>query len=238
MKRFLFFLLPVAFALMMTAAAAPASVAAAEGEPPTDGYAVINTRTAVFYESPDENTPLFILPYTYYVRVCGAEGEFTAVEYAADRAPYRTVTGFCLTEQLTFVDYTPRTPFLEQTVEITYSAPDSGGAGSSSLLTVKKQAAFYGHRYINGQLYYYVLCDGEFGRIAADKLPDYPANTEYEEYLASLPPEEQTGAGADGGLSPAAIAAICVGCAGAVAIAVLVARGKRTRTYDPERAEF
>lgn len=235
MKHFLLLLLPLA----LCALSVPSEAAAASPGPSDGGYAVINARDVGFFEQPDENTLLFLLPYTYYVRVCGTEGDFTAVEYAADRAPYAALTGYCRTDELTFVDYVPRVPYLEQAMEITYSVQDNGGAGTSSLLTVKKQAAFYGHRYLNGQLYCYVLCDGEFGRVAAERLPDYPLNTEYEDYLASLPPEQANGAeNGEGGLSAAAIVAICVGCVAVVAIAVFVARGKRPPAYDPERAEF
>ena len=62
------------------------------------------------YAEENEESGLFLLPYTYYVRVVERGEPFSAVVYGTDEAPYRAVKGYCKTELLTFVGFVPSAP--------------------------------------------------------------------------------------------------------------------------------
>ena len=201
------------------------------------GYAVADAPDVWLYEDADGTTPLFILPYTYYVRVLSSEGEFSRVEYAADREPYRAIQGYCRTETLTPVNFLPENPYLRYILEINYTISDMGGVGSADLVSFTREVAYYGHFYENGQLYFYVRyrADGiyQFGRLPYGHELDYERNTDYLDAVFS--PE---GGGGEPALSAVAIALICVGSVAAVAIAVFVLRGRKPAVQEPESAEF
>lgn len=230
MKRLLFLLAPLA--LFLSALPLPAARASAATY---DRYAVIYKQNVALFEQPDESTALFVLPYTYFVRILGADGAFTRVEYGSERAPYTAVTGYCRTDDLTPVSFVPQQPYLEYAYRAVFTREDPGGAGSPELVTYTKEAAYYGEVQKNGCLYYYVFCDGKFLLSPEKSSLDYTLNTEYKDYLANVP--AAVAGGADG-LSAGAIAGICVACVAAVAVAVFVAHGKRAPSYDPGRAEF
>lgn len=227
MKKFLFVLLPMmVLCALPFAFARPAVPRSASAE--TDGqYAAVNKSNVFFYEYPDESAPLFVLPYTYFVRILGREGDFLHVKYAA-------AEGYCLASEVVTVNFAPHVPFLEKTVDFVYTLDDPGRAGDEDLLTVTRTYDYYGHLYENGCLYYCVLADGELRRVPAERLLDYELSTEYADYVAATAEAERT----SGGLSAAAIVGICVASVAAVGVAALVARGKRPPAYDPDRAEF
>ncbi len=230
MKKLLFVLLPmlVLCALVFTFAPLPeAGVVSADGADGAGQYAAVNKNNVYFYGQPDESAPLFVLPYTYFVRILAREGEFVRVQYAA-------AEGYCRASDVVAVSFVPHVPFLEKTVDFVYTLDDPGKAGAEELLSVTRTYDYYGHIYENGCLYYCVLADGDLKRIPAKKLLDYELNTEYSDYVAALPAAAEE----EGGLSAAAIVGICVGCVAAVGVAVLVARGKRPPAYDPDKAEF
>ena len=224
MKRTLLFLPLLCLCALFICVFPRGGTVSAETEPK---YAVVNESDVLFYERADRSTALFVLPYTYFVRILATDGEFLRVQYAS-------AEGYCLASDVIAVDFTPVTPYLVRTVDFLYKIDDPGKAGSEEMLTITRTFDYYGHIYENGYLYYYVLADGAFKRIPAERLLDYQLNREYEQYVAvSAEAERETG-----GLSAAAIVAICVACVAAVSVAVLVARGKRPPAYDPDKAEF
>ena len=216
---------------MMLFAPARASVSAASSD-----YAVCERDDVYLYASP-EGEKLFAVPRTYFVRILEREGEFSLVEYGADRAPYAPVRGYCRSAELTPVRFTPTRPYLEYLLEVSYTREDAGGLGTPELHEMKLTVAYYGAVHENGQLYYYVryYMGGEyrFGRIAYDEVLAFEPTTEY---LTAVSGEAEEGAG--GALSAAEIVAICLACVAAVAVAVFVARGKRPPVPDAEQEVF
>ncbi len=236
MKRSFLLLAPFVLLALCSLLLFPAqSLASAAAENGENGYAAVVRRDAALLSEPDGD-PLFVLPYTYFVRILGKEGGYYRVRYAEDRRPYQAVEGYCAEDGLAPVPFLPQTPYLERSVEFVYAIDDPGGAADRELLSVTRTFPYYGYLYDNGCLYYCVLDGGTLKRIPADGPLDYEENGEYADYVASLPAggEEED----EGGLSAAAIAGICVACAAAVGVAALAARGKRPPAADPERAEF
>lgn len=192
-------------------------------------YAVAADGNVWFYSRADENSRLFRIPYTYYVRVT-AEGEpYAAVEYSEDMGQYRKLSGYCRTDALTFVDFIPERPFLFKEITLLYTLPQADALGGGKFSETERTFVYYGSRDEDGKLYYYVGADGEFDYVPAEGELSYDLNTDY---LPS-PSAEET----ESGLSPAGIAAICIACAAAVAVAVFVLRGKRPHP-EAERADF
>ena len=224
MKRLLY--LPLAALLLMIFLGSPAVTASAAEE---TAYAVAAQPDVWFYASEDESSALFLLPYTYYVKVIRRGEEFSYVEYLTDEPPYKKISGYCRTDKLVFVDYVPARPYLRREVTLSYSLPQSGTL-SGSFSTVEKSFLYYGHRYEGTQLYYYVLSGDTFGYVPADRELEYDLNTDYLDYLASVDAAGKAG----GALSPAAIAVICIACVAAVAIAVFVVRGKKPPVFEEQ----
>lgn len=216
MKRSIVFLLALALFLL------PARTTNAAAQ--SDSYAVA-VGDVWFYASADEETRLFLLPETYYVRILD-EGElFCTVEYQADDAPYKKLLGYCRTDALTFVDFVPVRPYLRKQITVTYTLPDAGGLGSQDFITSERTFVYYGNRYENGQLYLYVLSGDTFGYLPADAPPEYEHN---DDYLQDTSAVEETPPAAQGE-SPGAvqIAVIVLACVAAVAVAVILLRGRK-----------
>ncbi len=233
MKRFIPFFLALIFAL-----AAPCPVLPAQAEEGAQ-YAVAAERDVWFYKDANEESGLFILPYTYYVSVVSEGEPFCAVEYLDDTPPYRKITGYCKRDRLTFVDFTPARPYLRRQITVTYTLPDfpSNPAGSGAIGTVEKTFLFYGTYFSGTARYHYVYADGKFDYVPAAEEITYDLNTDYlsPSSGSALPPQEQTAP-----LSAGQIAALCILAVAVVAAAAFILRGRRKSPPLPEeeRSEF
>ncbi len=176
-----------------------------------------------FYTSADENAKLFLLPETYYVRVLDSAEEFCTVEYQTDDAPYKKILGYCRTDALTFVDFTPARPYLRKQITVTYTLPEAGDLGSEDFTSVERTYVYYGDRYEGDQLYLYVLLEDTFGYLPADEVPAFERNTDYLQNVSGeAPPETE-----DGSANALQIVVIVLACVAAIAVAVILLRGKR-----------
>jgi len=230
MKRFISYLF-IVFCVALAAVCVPSASVTARAEGAR--YAVAAERNVWFYSDESEGSGLFVLPYTYYVKVI-SEGElFCAVEYLYDSQPYKKLRGYCKKSALTFVDFVPVRPYLLREVTVSYTLPnDYGALGNGNFGTVERTFVYYGHRYEQDRLYFYVARDGVFDYIPAEAELDYELNVDY------LPPPEENKPEASGGLGAVQVAVICAVCAAAVAIAVLVMRGKRPSAESHEVSDF
>ncbi|MDE7158558.1 MAG: hypothetical protein K2N74_03190 [Clostridiales bacterium] len=215
----------------------PLSVPRAQVQARAEGerYAVAAERNVWFYSEASEGTGLFILPYTYYVKVV-SEGEvFCAVEYLYDSLPYRKLRGYCKKSALTFVDFVPVRPGLLREVTISYNLPAEYGAlGNGNFKHIEQTFVYYGHRYEQNSLYFYVAKDGIFDYVPATEELTYELNTDY----LPPPPEENEPTAETGGISTVHVVVICLVCAAAVVIAVSVMRGKRPSAEPREASDF
>lgn len=224
MKRIILFLL-----IAMSILSPTAVTARADGETPAELYAVADSREVYFYSEPKESSGLFILPYTYYVKVISLGDPFCRVEYLDDTAPYRKITGYCKKSEITFVDFTPARPFLRREITVRYSLDNNRPAiGTGTFDSVEVNYLYYGSYRAGTSLFHYVYANGEFGYVPADEEILYDLNTDYlEQVSATLPPVQEDPA-ATSSLSAVQITVICVLCVAVVGIAAFVLRGKRT----------
>ena len=193
-KQFLSALLCVLCAssyFIFTAAfsAAPfSSVRAAAAEDDTS-YACALAHDIYLYAEKNEQSGLFCIPYTYYVKVLSEEGDYCYVQYSEDAAPYTAIYGYCRTEQLHFVDFVPERPFLFYPIEVTYTLSAGGTfpAGDNVFSEVTLTYAYYGEYTVGSSLYWYVALDGERGYLPKTHDISYDLNTDFE---GTMPEEE------------------------------------------------
>ena len=207
--------------------AAPLS-AAAEGS----GEYAVALGEVWFYASADEEEKRFLLPETYYVRVLERGETYCTVEYLTDDAPYKKLLGYCRTDALTFVDFVPERPYLRRQITVTYALPQTGDLGTEDFLTVQRTFVYYGDRYEEDGLYLYVLSYNEFGYIPAEAPPDFERNTDYLTAVSGSTQEPDPGAD---GANAVQIVVIVLACVAALAVALILLRGKKA---PQEKQEF
>ena len=193
-------------------------------------YAVAETADVWFYKSENEEDKLFCIPRTYYVKIVSRGDRFSLCEYLKDNTPYRKVLGYCLTNSLTFVDFIPQRPYLYREVTVEYVLPGAA-LGDGAFAGKQETFVYYGTRYENGQLYFYVGKDGVFDYIPATEELTFDLNTDY------LPePEAPVASGKSSeSLSAVQIVLITLAAVAVLVVSVFVARGKKPA--PPERDE-
>ena len=237
-----FLSISAALLALLCALLAPVSTISAHADQndaqPQELYAVAAERDIYLYSAADEKTGLFILPYTYYVKVLSLGDPFCRVEYLDDTPPYQKVTGYCKKESLTFVDFVPARPFLRREITVTYTLPNKPTfSPSDGLLTVEVSYLFYGTYTVGSAEYFYVYGNGEFGYLPATEEITYDLNTDYLTAVSS-PSGDENGQPAEKkeGLSGLQIFFLCALCVSAVAIALFVLHGKKS-AFSSEREE-
>lgn len=209
----------------------------------SDLYAVAAQSDVWFYAAENEDTGLFLLPYTYYVKVLRRGGLYSAVQYLDDAAPYKAITGYCKTDALTFVDFVPQRPYLRREITVSYRVENAAGPlmGKGTFDKVEKSFIYYGTSYLGTARYFYVYADGMFDYVPATQEVLYDLNTDY---LQASSGEVDEGAGGGEieepkeGLSGTQIVIICVAAAALIVIALFVLRGKRSSPAPQEFPEF
>ncbi len=149
-------------------------------------YACALSYDVYFYAAADENSGLFCIPYTYYVKILSAGEEYCYVQYSADEAPYTALYGYCRTDKLYFVDFVPERPFLFYPLEVTYSLEGSSSfpTGDNIFSDVTLTYAYYGDYTVGTSTYWYVALESETGYLPKTMELSYELNTDYE---ASMP---------------------------------------------------
>ena len=207
-----------------------------------DLYAVAAQRNVWLYAQENEDSGLFILPYTYYVKILRRGSVFCAVQYLDDTAPYRSVIGYCRTEELTFVDFIPVRPYLRREITVTYTVESPTGSllGKGAFDRLEKTFVYYGMSYSGTAKFFYVYADGVFDYVPATQEVVYDLNTDY---LAPAAGGVEDGGSSSElpqeGLSGLQIAVICIAAVAVAAIALFVLRGKRpVSSQQQEFSEF
>ena len=200
------------------------SRAKADGE---TEYACILEDDVYFYKTESHGSGLFTLPKTYYVRVLSVGEPFTKVEYQTDGERTQTLSGYCLTEDLTFVDYTPVNPYLYATFEVIYRA-ENADHNDELLDKLSFTCAYYGDYYIGSKEYAYVLRDGEYTYVPKPSNFKYKENAEYEEWLSS----NGGTSSANGSGDPIRIGVLAVLCLLVPLLAAILIKKTKPQTYD------
>ncbi len=197
-------------------------------------YACILSDNTYFYESETDRSGLFILPKTYFVKVLESQTDYTKVEYLADGSNTRKIVGYCKTSELTFVDYTPKTPYLYSLFNVTYSI--DGVKGAPFLTEITLSCAYYGNYMIGSETYCYVLQGDHFGYVPLPENFSFPRNEEYYENLLDDEPSEPTnGKPEEKSSSPAQTAILVLLCVLIPVLAALIVRSpRRPSSYESE----
>ncbi|MBQ8374908.1 MAG: hypothetical protein IJX98_04965 [Clostridia bacterium] len=233
MKKFLFAVFPLFYFILLCVfplAVNEKSAASAEGE----SYACILEDDVYFYSAESESSGLFVLPKTYYVKILLVAQPFTKVEYLTDGANTQRLVGYCKTDKLTFVDYTPQIPYLYYLFEVTYTAENSA-AEDDFLNKITVTCTYYGDYYIGSKTYAYVLQNGSFGYVPKPDGFSYPKSAEHEnktQISDGDSPQEEPASGGNG----AQIAILIVLCLLVPILAALVVRSSKKQPYDFEES--
>ena len=240
MKKLLFSLftaLVYLFLFCVSTRPCPVLTAKATSDLPTAVYACVLNDDTYLYATKIEKSGLFVLPQTYYVKALSTDADFCKVEYLTDGATTKKLTGYCKTSELTFVDYTPQTPYFYYSFDLTYYI-DADSKDSPLLDKITIPCAYYGSYKIGATTYCYVLRDNDFGYVP---LPDdfvFTKNTEYETYnqAQSSKPDEPTDAPATQTPSenPVQIAIIVLLCLLIPILAALILRQPKKSLYEWE----
>ena len=202
-------------------------------------YAVAPDTNVWFYSAESEDTRLFLLPETYYVRVLYSGDTFSVVEYLVNDSPYRKVMGYCRTAALCFVDFIPARPFLRKQITVSYTLSGSGIAPGYEFSSVERTFVYYGNRYDHGQLYFYVLEGDTFGYIPADAPLDFERNDDWLTVPSGPSQSTDDPPMSKEGPSALQIVLLCIVSAAALIAAFLVLRGKKPAPpAESDRGEF
>lgn len=150
----------------------------------SDSYACILSDETFLYPAEEEKDALFLIPKTYYVKVVERGEEYSLVEYGSGTPAFPTLSGYCKTEELTFVDYTPARPYPQAEIRLTYTLED---ALPSSLSTFSVTASYYGDYAVGSTLYCYVYAGDNFGYVVR---PDFTLEQNTDYLPSSNPPKQ------------------------------------------------
>ncbi len=238
----------VGILLLFTACLSPATLYRANAQTPTSqspstpiphagDYACVLRQDAFFYDSPNENRGLFLLPATYYVKLLDYGAEYSRVEYLYDDSQTKKLVGYVKTTHLTFVEYLPKRPYFQYTFEISYKIENGPLHTSDILNELIITCAYYGDYRIGSQTYCYVLRGDSFGYVPKPASLTIPENTEYAEFVASQnasSSQEEESPSAKDSASPAQIAILIALCLLVPVLAALILKPPRRPPYETD----
>ncbi len=199
-------------------------------------YACVCNDDTFFYSARDEKRGLFLLPKTYFVKVLSTDGEYTKIEYLYDEQYCQKLTGYAKTDELTFVDYVPETPYLYHLFEVRYTIEDAFSAGDDFLNQITVTCAYYGDYRIGSKTYCYVLRGDSFGYIPKPDDFSYAESTEYADRLAQaepMPPAAEDNTQGES-MPPAQIAILVTLCLLVPVLAALILKPPRRAPYETD----
>ena len=237
MKKFI--LTVLTFFLGVFTVFSPSAALQAQAEE-TDVYACIRSPEVYLYEKENSSSGLFILPYTYYVKILAEGVDYCYVQYQTDNAPYKAVYGYCKTDELTFVDFVPQRPYLSYAVDATYVLEGAGNAfvGDSVLSSVTLTYAYYGDYTVGSSTYRYVTLDGKQGYLPKTGEISYELNTEYEQHAPAADNPQDTPAASTGNLPVAQIVLFARLALLAVGFVYYLLRPKREEPHSPVADDY
>ena len=207
---------------------------------PTQGTYACILYESFFYSAPNDNSGLFLLPKTYYVRLLEYGMEYCKIEYLTEDAYTKRLVGYAKTSELTFVDYVPKRPYLYHYFEVTYRIEDVEKPNSAFLDQIVMTCAYYGDYKVGSKTYCYVLRDTQLGYVTKPASLYYEENTEYAEYLehlqasASAPNEEELQNPQKSSVPPLHVAILIALCLLVPLLAALILKPPRRPPYETD----
>lgn len=202
----------------------------------TVAFACVLTDDCYFYAEKNETRGLFLLPKTYFVKIVERDGEFTQIEYLTDGENTKKVRGYAKTDLLTFVDFTPKNPYLYHTFDVRYVVDGSTPIDSSFIGSITLRCTYYGDYTVGTNTYCYILRDGVFGYVPKPLDFSYAENTEYAEHLSSRPPPTSStlSPNESEAMSPAQIAVLIALCLLVPTLAALILKPPKRLPYETD----
>lgn len=239
MKKFISWTLAVLFSIAASFAATPRAPTAhaqdLSSAATVGGYACIRSPSVYFYASKNEDSGLFLLPESYFVKILETSDDYCKIEYLYDDAYVKKLVGYARTEQLTFVDFTPKRPYLYHLFPLRYTLDGAiGGDGFLDDLTVT--CAYYGDYIVGSKLYCYVLQGESFGYVPKPTDLTYERNTEYAAHVATQTPSDSSENEESSSSSPnaATVAILIALCLLVPILAALILRPPRRPPYETD----
>ncbi len=200
-------------------------------------YAYIHADNAYFYTAQNENSGLFVLPKTYFVKLLSTQSDYCRIEYLYDSEYTQKLTGYAKTSDITPVDFIPNEPYLYFLFDARYTVDGSSAEEDGFLDQITLTCAYYGDYPIGSKTYCYVLREGSFGYIPKPVDLCYAENHEYADYQNSLSaPVDTPDAAEEGaeGMSAAQIALLITLCLLVPLLAALVLKSAKKHPYDTD----
>ena len=200
------------------------------------GYACICTDTAYFYTTKHNDSGLFLLPESYFVKILETGETYCKIEYLYDDTHVQKLIGYARTDQLTFVDYVPDRPYLYCLFNLRYTLEDSFN-GNGFLDDITVLCAYYGDYTVGSKTYCYVLQGDEFGYVPKPNDLVVEKSTEYADRLAASKPPTEDNAPTDNSATqsnPAQIAILVALCLLVPILAALILKPPRRPPYESE----
>jgi hypothetical protein len=206
-----------------------------QSDAPFGSYACILSDDVYFYSTADTRRGLFLLPKTYYVKLLDYQSDFCRVEYLYDDVFTKKLTGYVQTDQLTFVDYVPKRPYLHYVFDVKYQIDDKQMNDSAFLNQITMSCAYYGDFRIGSETYCYVLRGDVFGYVPKPLNLAYEENTEYADRTTQpdTPAVEQPTTTPTSS-SPAQIAILVTLCLLVPVLAAFILKPSKRPTFDPD----
>ena len=202
-----------------------------------DTYARVTQAQVYLYEKPEQDSGLFILPETYFVRITGEAGDYYSVEYMSGVQNRTAVRGYCLRSDVERVDYVPETPFLVYDTTVTFRT--SEGLPDGFFTEYDVTAAFYGTFSYGSSTCCFVELDGRFGYVPASSCDPlaYPPNTEHSETTSTDTDPGSPAPQSASALNVVLISALSVAALGAVYFLFRPSK-KQPRPLDEDAEDF
>ena len=197
-------------------------------------YARIINDTTPFYKTEHDTTPLFYLPYTYYVKVLDKNQEFTHVQVHGENG-VPGLDGYVPTHLLFYDDLEVITPYLNLDITTCGTAilyQDQELGVQSQYVFAQRKMWYYGHLQTDKGMLYFVSYNGLLGYVEESNILPFTIENHPNKLTFIVQPdenEEETSPSTENqttdlfGLKTAII--ICLLFAGLIAL--FIALGKR-----------
>lgn len=140
-------------------------------------YARILDKEVGFYKTTLESTPLFFLPYSYYVKIIEKGEVFSKVECFGESSLAPCLEGFVLNEFLVEEEYLETfSPYLSFSIETISTAPlyeDLSLTKISKYIFEDRKLNYYGYNQINGEYLYFVEYNGKLGFVREESIKPF-----------------------------------------------------------------
>lgn len=152
-------------ALILSCFFLPTEKVSAQSDAPI--YVRVRDKNVFFYSAPNDESILFALVPTYYLKVLGQEGNYLRVEIMEESAYFSKIIGYVLAESVEEIFTSPLLP-LYPTEIISVTSSSARIYAQPSLLAEKlvtatngQKMGYYG-KVISDQTVWYYVCYGEY----------------------------------------------------------------------------